>query len=34
MGARSISAADISAFVDMPTPPAVKKYLLALIGQL
>jgi hypothetical protein len=34
MGARSIRAADISAFVDIPTPPAVKKYPLALAGQL
>ena len=34
MGARSIGAADISAFVDIPTPPAVKKYPLALAGQL
>ena len=34
MAARSIGAADISAFVDIPTPPAVKKYPLALVGQL
>jgi hypothetical protein len=34
MGARLIRAADISAFVDIPTPPAVKKYPLALAGQL
>ena len=34
MAAQSIRAADISAFVDIPTPPAVKKYLLALAGQL
>ena len=34
MVARSIGAADISAFVDIPTPPAVKKSPLALIGQL
>ena len=34
MGALSIGVADISAFVDIPTPPAVKKSPLALIGQL
>jgi hypothetical protein len=34
MVALSIRAADISAYVDIPTPPAVKKYPLALAGRL
>jgi hypothetical protein len=34
MGARSIGATDISAFVDIPTLAVFEKYLLALAGQL